>query len=489
MHRLGRDRLDDLLLFLFNFLVVFPVAEDAELAGDAAVCLKHDAGKDLLTLLEPEPLDVEVSHPDAPGVMGRVLAIMRRDALGKAFEQVGDLPRLSHNQSGALEDLDPVAVRISDEAQPVAALADGVRRSLGLDPLLLELAECLVELCRRDRDVPVAGADLIRLGAPDVVGELEPRLGPVVGQPHEHVDRLVADLSPVLFLEPERLVEGDRAVDVGDPVAGVDQAHTRQGKGSLSDGRLRAVIVERSMNEQWLSNTYLVADELGLQAAMIDAGGPVEPLLDVLSRMRFQLSHVLLTHHHHDHVAELDRALRQHPQAQVLIHPLEREQVPQATGVMNPGEPIECGALTVEPLHTPGHTAGMLSLLVNGTDVFTGDTLFRGSVGGVRAPGHTTYADLKHSIMDTLLKLPAPTRIHPGHTDPTTVADELEHNPFVRIWRGLDTEGSEPCTALGKPATLILLAEDYDGGHKAWVRWPDGSDDIVPGSQVRRENS
>jgi hypothetical protein len=88
--------------------------------------------------------------------------------------------------------------------------------------------------------------------------------------------------------------------------------------------------------------------------------------------------------------------------------------------------------------------------------------------------------------MDKLLKLPPQTRIHPGHTDPTTVADELDHNPFVRIWRGLDAEGQEPCTALGRPATLILFAEDYDGGHKAWVRWEDGSDDIVPGSQVQR---
>ena len=245
------------------------------------------------------------------------------------------------------------------------------------------------------------------------------------------------------------------------------------------------MIVERSMNDQFLSNTYLVADELGSQAAMVDAGGPVGPLLDVLGRMRFQLTHVLLTHHHHDHVAELDQVLAAHPHAAVLIHPLERDSVPQATGTMEPGSPIDVGAVRIEPLHTPGHTAGMLSLLTNGTDVFTGDTLFKGSVGGVRAPGHTTYADLKHSIMETLLKLPAATRIHPGHTDPTTVADELEHNPFVRIWRGLDPEGTDPCTALGQPATLILLAEDYDGGHKAWVRWSDGSDDIVPGSQVQ----
>jgi hydroxyacylglutathione hydrolase len=245
------------------------------------------------------------------------------------------------------------------------------------------------------------------------------------------------------------------------------------------------MLIERSMNDQFLSNTYLVADELGAHAVMIDAGGPVEPLLGVLDRMRYELTHVLLTHHHHDHIAELDQVIAKHPRTQVLIHELELEQVPQATGAMAEGHAIESGALTIAPLHTPGHTAGMLSLLIDGHDVFTGDTLFKGSVGGVRAPGHTTYADLKSSIMDKLLKLPPETRIHPGHTDPTTVADELENNRFVRIWRGLDPEGNEPCTAMGKEATLILLGDDYDGGHKAWVRWPDGSDDIVPGSQVQ----
>ena len=55
----------------------------------------------------------------------------------------------------------------------------------------------------------------------------------------------------------------------------------------------------------------------------------------------------------------------------------------------------------------------------------------------------------------------------------------------MRVWRGLDDEGDRPCTAMGEPATLVLLGVDYDGGNKAWVRWPDGSDDIVPGSQVQ----
>lgn len=241
------------------------------------------------------------------------------------------------------------------------------------------------------------------------------------------------------------------------------------------------------MSDGWLSNTYVVGDELGGSAVMVDAGGPVAPLLEFLKRGQLTLTHVLLTHHHHDHVAELDTVKSAFPDIPVLIHPLERDQVPGATETMLPGETIEIGALKIETIHTPGHTAGMLSLLFDGTDVFTGDTLFKGSVGGVRAPGHTTYADLRTSIMDKLLALPASTRIHPGHTDPTTVADELEHNRFVRIWRRVDPEGTEPCTAMGEPATLILLGDDYDGGHKAWVRWPDGSDDIVPGSQVSRD--
>jgi glyoxylase-like metal-dependent hydrolase (beta-lactamase superfamily II) len=219
---------------------------------------------------------------------------------------------------------------------------------------------------------------------------------------------------------------------------------------------------------------------------MIDAGGPVQPLLQAIEDRDLVLSHVLLTHHHFDHVCELDQVLARHPDAQVLIHPGERDQVEGATGTIEPGDTVQAGGLSIEAIHTPGHTSGMLSFLVDG-NVFTGDTLFKNSVGGVRAPGHTTYADLKESIMDRLMALPPETAIHPGHTDPTTVADEWEGNAFIRVWRGLDPEGDEACTALGEPATLVLLGDDYDGGHKAWVRWPDGADDIVPGSQVQRQ--
>jgi glyoxylase-like metal-dependent hydrolase (beta-lactamase superfamily II) len=243
------------------------------------------------------------------------------------------------------------------------------------------------------------------------------------------------------------------------------------------------VIIERSMNDGWLSNTYLVADREGGSALVIDAGGPCAPLVDAARRLGVDVRALLLTHHHHDHVAEASAWKG----VEVLAHPVEAEQLEGVDRTIEPGEAFDVGDLHVETLHTPGHTAGMLNFVIDGSDVFTGDTLFKGSVGGVRAPGSTSFADLRHSIMDVLMKLPHETTVHPGHTDPTTIGDEWEGNAFVRLWRGLDEEGAEPCKVWDQEATLVLWAPDYDGGHKAWVRWPDGNDDIVPGSQVVRD--
>jgi hydroxyacylglutathione hydrolase len=275
---------------------------------------------------------------------------------------------------------------------------------------------------------------------------------------------------------------------------------------------MAAVIVERSMNARFLSNTYLVCDGAGGPAFFVDVGGPVGPLIAAVERLGVEPTHVLLTHHHFDHVSEVGTLCERWAHISVLIDPREREllgEPGQAAGAklstVEAGRPLRFGALEVCPLHTPGHTSGMLSFLVfdpskqpqgpsscvgpggfPGGDavVFTGDTLFKGSVGGVRAPGHTTYTDLRDSIMGTLMELPPQTIVYPGHTEHTTVGEEWEHNPFIRLWRGADLEEARTCTALGEPATLILLAPDYDGGKKAWVRWQDGSDDIVPGSRI-----
>ena len=86
-----------------------------------------------------------------------------------------------------------------------------------------------------------------------------------------------------------------------------------------------------------------------------------------------------------------------------------------------------------------------------------------------------------------LMELPPETAVHPGHREPTTIGDELEGNPFVRVWRGVDEPGEEQCTVWGRAATLKLWAPDYDGGNKAWVGFADtGEEAIVGGSQVER---
>jgi hydroxyacylglutathione hydrolase len=288
------------------------------------------------------------------------------------------------------------------------------------------------------------------------------------------------------------------------------------------------MLVEHASHPQFLSNTYLVADGEGGPAFFIDAGGPVDGLIETAERLGLTPTHVLLTHHHFDHVSETGQLRKRWPKLEVLISQRERDLLESAAagsegetsppgpaadmGPIEAGQTLRFGALDVRPLHTPGHTAGMLSFLVGvrpvqdaggtpgrgyrtivpgglggaGLVVFTGDTLFKNSVGGVRAPGHTTYTDLRDSIMGTLMELPPDTVIYPGHSEETSVAREWDSNAFIRVWRGLDPEGSQPCTALGRPAMLVLLGADYDGGTKAWVRWEDGSDDIVPGSQVQR---
>ena len=74
-----------------------------------------------------------------------------------------------------------------------------------------------------------------------------------------------------------------------------------------------------------------------------------------------------------------------------------------------------------------------------------------------------------------------------GLVDHDTIGEEWERNAFVRLWRGLDEESHERCRVVEEEAVLVLFAPDYDGGHKAWVRWTaSGRDDIVPGSAVER---
>src|SRR5690606_13711014 len=80
------------------------------------------------------------------------------------------------------------------------------------------------------------------------------------------------------------------------------------------------------------------------------------------------------------------------------------------------GFELEAGGLRLRALHIPGHTRGQLAFVVNDELVFTGDTLFKGSVGGTRGPGHGTFEQLRRSILEVLLALPPEMAVHPGHT-------------------------------------------------------------------------
>ena len=211
------------------------------------------------------------------------------------------------------------------------------------------------------------------------------------------------------------------------------------------------------MHPEWLSNAYVVADEEGGAAVFVDSGADMTPLLAAAERWRVQPSYVLRTHSHHDHV----------------VHENE-------LGLPVLTDAVEVGGLRIEALPTPGHSDDMVAFVVNGEAVFTGDTLFKDSVGG------GDFEQVRRSVMDVLLKLPPETRVLPGHTDETTIGRESAENPFVRVWSGAQPEGTERVRVGADDATLIVWSPDYDGGGKAWVRFDDGRDAIVGGSRVDR---
>ncbi len=247
------------------------------------------------------------------------------------------------------------------------------------------------------------------------------------------------------------------------------------------------MIVERTENPQWLSNAYLVVDEVGSQGVLIDGNDLLEPLLERAERDGIEITHILVTHPHPDHVAGLAAARERLGGPPLVTHAETAAELDEEVAqTLADGEKLSAGGLEIEAIATPGHAAGHLAFLVDGRDVFTADVLFKGTVGGTMAPGASGLDDLKASVM-RLMELPPETRVHPGHREPTTIGDELEGNPFVRVWRGLDELGEESCTVWGRDARLKLWAPDYDGGNKAWVAFADtGEEAIVGGSQVER---
>lgn len=248
------------------------------------------------------------------------------------------------------------------------------------------------------------------------------------------------------------------------------------------------MIVERTENPMWLSNAYLVADPERGTGILIDGNDDLDPLLEKAEREGIEISHVLVTHPHPDHVAGLAEARARLGDPPLVAHADTASELDEEVAViLADGEKLDANGIEVEAIYTPGHAAGHLALLVNGSDLFTADVLFKGTVGGTMAPGASGFDDLQASVM-RLMELPPETVVHPGHKEPTTIGEQFAENPFVRIWRGLDSTGEEEVTVWDRPATLKLWAPDYDGGNKAWIVFGDsGEEAIVGGSQVVRD--
>ena len=245
------------------------------------------------------------------------------------------------------------------------------------------------------------------------------------------------------------------------------------------------MIIERTEHPSWLSNAYLLADRPGGHGVLIDGNGVADPLLQQIEGDRIAITHVLLTHEDVDHVVDAE-GFRSRFAAPIVASALSaRETAFDIDEEVADGDTIRSGELEIDVIATPGHSQGHLAFLVNGSDCFTADCLFKGTVGGTRGRG-AIFESHKASIMDRLMGLDAGVRIHPGHRESSTIGTEWETNLFVRAWRGVDPPGDEACRVAGEEATLLLWGPDYDGTHKAWVRFPAGAEAVVAGSKVQR---
>jgi hydroxyacylglutathione hydrolase len=203
-------------------------------------------------------------------------------------------------------------------------------------------------------------------------------------------------------------------------------------------------------------NCSIIGDPRTLECIVVDPGDEVERILSLLGRYKLKVKAIVSTHAHIDHVGGLAK-LYQYTGAPVMMHsddlPLYRGMDVQAAflGMPTPeivevhqllkeGDALQWGDFLANVMHTPGHTPGSVSLYLptNGVNttlsqpqLFSGDTLFAGSIGRTDLWGGSFDAILS-SLKDKILQLPDATIVHPGHGESTTIGHERDSNPFLK---------------------------------------------------------
>ncbi len=196
------------------------------------------------------------------------------------------------------------------------------------------------------------------------------------------------------------------------------------------------------------TNCYLIACEKTKKAAVIDPGGEeeIDLILNLLQKNNLNLKYIINTHGHIDHIAG-NNLLKTKTEALLLIHKLDADMLvdanknfssfmgkeinsPPADKFLEEGDELSLGKLKLVAIHTPGHTPGGISLVINDF-IFTGDTLFAGSIGRTDLPGGS-YQDLIKSIKEKLFILGDGKTIYPGHGTDSTIGEEKRKNPYIQ---------------------------------------------------------
>ena len=194
-----------------------------------------------------------------------------------------------------------------------------------------------------------------------------------------------------------------------------------------------------------MANCFIFGCEKTKEAVVIDPGGDADRILLSLADAKLQVKYIINTHGHFDHVGGNGK-MKKATGADILIHPLDApmlgslssnaaifgisvENSPPCDRTIQEGETVSFGEITLEVIHTPGHTPGGISLLTDGI-LFVGDTLFAGSIGRTDFPGGD-FNTLISSIQNKLFKMKNDVRVFSGHGPETTIGTEKRYNPFV----------------------------------------------------------